>query len=179
MKRRTMHLIFGAAALACAGILAIQALRLRAAEGVNAAIAAAPVTDSEGGPPEARFARAAALAGAGETDAAAKVYKALTQGTRDDLRRAALYNLGNLYLREATKNGNEEAVRAMPLIELAKQAYRELLRADPGDWDARYNLERALWLAPEFDDTALDDEPPPVAPERAITTMQGERMELP
>jgi hypothetical protein len=30
------------------------------------------------------------------------------------------------------------------LVELAKQRYRDLLRAEPQDWDARYNLERAL-----------------------------------
>ncbi len=51
--------------------------------------------------PEARFARAMALARAGEVDAALKIYKALGRSKRADLRRAALYNLGNLYMREA------------------------------------------------------------------------------
>jgi len=32
-----------------------------------------------------------------------------------------------------------------------------LLRVSPGDWDARYNLERALWFAPEASEGA--DEP--------------------
>ena len=40
-------------------------------------------------------------------------------------------------------------VRARPLLELAKATYREALRLDPGRWDARYNLERALRAAPE------------------------------
>jgi mxaK protein len=42
------------------------------------------------------------------------------------------------------------------MLETAKARYRELLRLEPGNWDARYNLERALRLAPEAQDTADD-----------------------
>jgi len=45
-------------------------------------------------------------------------------------------------------------VRSLPLLEQAKQRYRQLLRVSPGDWDARYNLERALWFAPEASEGA-------------------------
>jgi mxaK protein len=38
---------------------------------------------------------------------------------------------------------------SLATLELAKQRYRDLLRVNPLDWDARYNLERALRLAPE------------------------------
>jgi mxaK protein len=105
-----------------------------------------------------------------------QIYKTLIQGDRTDLQRAALYNLGNLHLREALKSGPDEAARSLPLIELAKQSYRDLLRVDPTDWDARYNLERALWLAPEIEQA--DAPEPPEPPERATSTAPG-RTELP
>ncbi len=50
-----------------------------------------------------------------------------------------------------------DAARGLPMVELAKQRYRDLLRDTPGDWDARYNLERALRLAPE--ENPLDADP--------------------
>ena len=58
--------------------------------------------------PEAVFARAIASATAGDYEAAVKTYKTLIQNDRADLRRAALYNLGNLHMRA----GFEERCRA-------------------------------------------------------------------
>ena len=66
-----------------------------------------------------------------------------------------------------------------PLVELAKQRYRDLLRAEPQEWDARYNLERALWLAPELEPPPPEDELPPEAKERTISTLPGARLDLP
>jgi mxaK protein len=67
-----------------------------------------------------------------------------------------------MYLREAIAAGAGNPIASAPLVELAKNRYRELLRAKPDDWDARYNLERALWLQPEsaqaFDDGREPDE---------------------
>jgi mxaK protein len=179
MKRRVVHGLFGAAALAFAALAALHGWRLHRAERVNAAItvAAGPAALADD-MPEAQFAGALRLAAAGDHERALKIYKALARGDRADLRQAALYNLGNLYLREALKDGAREAARSLPLIELAKQSYRDLLRSDPGDWDARYNLERALWLAPEQQEhfTAGAAEP---AKERAVTTMRVHGGDLP
>jgi len=177
MRRRRVHVMFGVASLAFAAAAAMQGWRLHQAERTNAAIAAATVNlDSD--VPEAQFARAVHLAQAGDTERALKAYKALAQGDRGDLRLAALYNLGNLHLREALKDGLRDAVRSLPLIELAKQSYRDLLRTDPGDWDARYNLERALWLAPEHEDRSVEAVPA-ANRERAVTTMQVHGGDLP
>jgi mxaK protein len=96
-----------------------------------------------------------------------------------EVRLAALYNLGNLNMREALKQGQGEAQRFIPLIELAKQSYRDDLRGNPGDWDARYNLERALWLSPEYDDPMLQRSQTPVRSEHAMSTMQGAKIDLP
>ena len=70
--------------------------------------------------------------------------------------------------------------QAIALIELAKELYRDVLRADPQHWDARYNLDRAQRLLPD------PDEAPEAAPpdthrdaERAATTMRGYSPGLP
>ena len=147
-----------------------QAIAQAGAEGLDAK--AAPSSD------EARFALAVALAASGRYEPALNAYKALIHGDRDDLKRAALYNLGNLHLREAQRRDPSDRLKALPLIELAKQSYRDLLRLDPSDWNARYNLERALWLAPEAEDSAQEPVPPQQS-ERAVTTMRSDRGELP
>jgi len=128
--------------------------------------------------PQAQLAEAITLAKAGKFNAAVKAYKALLDAP-DEVRLPALYDLGNLNMREALKNGQGEAQRALPLIELAKQSYRDALRANPADWDARYNLERALWIAPEYDDPILQRNQAPVHAEQAISTVQGAKIDLP
>lgn len=62
------------------------------------------------------------------------------------------YNLGNLYLKQAQDEVEAGRInQAMPLLTLAKQAYRQALTLDSGFWDAKYNLELAMKLLPEFD----------------------------
>lgn len=180
MRRRVVHLVFALASVGLAVPAVVQALRLQQAVRINQAIAQA--ADPAGRPgdfAEARFAHALALARTGRYEEALAAHKALVQGERGPLRTAALYNLGNLHLRQALRNGPARAAEALPLVELAKQSLRDALRADPGDWDARYNLERALWLAPEIDAQAGEDNEPPVGRELAITTAPAMRTDLP
>jgi tetratricopeptide (TPR) repeat protein len=128
--------------------------------------------------PEARLARAVALSRF-DYDAALAAYKAIIQSPREDLHRIALYDLGNLNLRQAVQYGLADEAQSLPLTELAKQSYRDLLRRDPTDWDARYNLERALRLAPEEDDDTGEDTGPPDPREHERTTIADPRMDLP
>lgn len=179
MKRRRIHLLFGLSALGFGLLAAYQGWRLQYAAHVNEAIASASVAGLDDAVPEARFARATALSKAGNHEDAAKAYKALIQGDRTDLKLAALFNLGNLHMREALKNGPEDAGNSLPLIELAKQNYRDLLRDNPTDWDARYNLERALWLAPELDEQVSDEANVPEWERRVAPRVQGFSVELP
>jgi len=74
------------------------------------------------------------------------------------LKKEALFNLANTYLEEGLAlDVKKEPDRVLPLIELAKNSYRELLQIDSQYWDAKYNLERALQLAPENSVRQNDD----------------------
>ena len=129
--------------------------------------------------PEAQFAHALALSRTGDPDAAFKAYKTIAQGNRADLRVAALYNIGNLHMREAARKGADDPTQLLPLVELAKQSYRDVLREQPANWDARYNLERALQLAPEVEDVAAEEEETDAPEEHVSSTLQGAKMDLP
>jgi mxaK protein len=180
MRRRHVHAMFATASALLGVAVAASAIRLAQAERVDQAIArAAAPAAADRELPQARFAQALALAAAGRYEPALRAHKALVQAERGALREAALYNLGNLHLREALKAGPTSRDAALPLVELAKQSYRDALRADPGDWDARYNLERALQLAPEVDEESADDSAPEPDKELTITTAPAGRSDLP
>lgn len=180
MRRRTGHAIFAAASLALAALLAAQWLKLAQAERVNRAIAlAAQPGAADRDLPQARYAQALALARAGRYEEALAAQKAFVQTEHGALRHAMQYDLGNLHLREAMRKGTADLDAALPLVELAKQSYRDVLRADPDDWDARYNLERALALAPEADDEGAQTAEPPANKERTVTTAHVGRKDLP
>lgn len=62
------------------------------------------------------------------------------------------YNLGNIYLEQAVSNVETQNINAaLPLAGLAKQSYRQSLKLDSQNWDAKYNLEVAMRLLPEMD----------------------------
>jgi mxaK protein len=198
MKRAHAHTAFALVAVALAALTVGEGVRLQHAQSVNAAVAEWSRVTSSGSragsntlppawatagsadrlPPEARLARAVSLARV-DYDAALATYKAIIQSNRDDLRLIALYDLGNLHLHHAIQAGLTEEAQSLPLTELAKQSYRDLLRRDPTDWDARYNLERALRLAPEEDDAPDEDTGPPDPREHERSTIADPRMDLP
>ncbi|MCB1893841.1 MAG: MxaK protein [Zoogloeaceae bacterium] len=177
MKRRTIHLAFASAAAALAVLAAFQATHWRQADRLADALAR-PTADALPPSPESAMLEAMSRAAAGDYDGALLAYKALIVDRTGPLRRTALFNLGNLHLREALRRRQRSADEALPYLELAKESYRDLLRLDAGDWDARYNLERALWLAPEEARTEMEAAAP-VPSERAITTMRGGKGALP
>lgn len=194
MKRTSIHVIFAAVALCCASVAAYDWVRLQHAQHVDQAVAAAVgatgqaaakagATGSErneqGGRDDAqvRLARAIALSNAGAYDRAGPLFEDLIRDQHlDEVGRAALFDLGNLYLRESMSNGTSGTVRAAAMIEEAKARYRTLLRAAPDDWDARYNLERALWLAPETH-TASDS--PEVKSQHNVRVSDPQSKDLP
>jgi mxaK protein len=86
------------------------------------------------------------------------------------------YNLANLYLRRALEyreSGADDL--ALPLVELAKEYYRELLRKDSLDWSSKYNLELALRVAPETELTEVEEERNPEHNPRSAAGIQVRR----
>ena len=132
--------------------------------------------------PQAVFARAYFLAQRGDNEPALNLYKRLQDDKGDfgALARVARFNAGNIHLREAAmqKTGGDAALGAIIApAELAKQAYRDVLRGDPRDWDARFNLERVLRLLPDPEDESTGGTPQ--QSERAPTTMRSVTLGLP
>ncbi|HEY2020024.1 tetratricopeptide repeat protein [Paraburkholderia sp.] len=191
MKRTLIHAAFGTVAICCAAWGVSSWVRLQHAVQINRAIAAvsapAPANAAKPGSqderagddeaPQVRLARATMLSKAGAYDAAARLYNGLIHESRlDDLGRAALYDLGNMYLREGSGDGGARVLRSISMVNEAKARYRIVLRSTPGDWDARYNLERALWLAPETQ-SALDQ--PDVKEQHNVKLRDAQSMDLP
>lgn len=147
------------------------ALQARLAEPVEQA----PADDA---PPLLRLAHARWLGEHGETDAALNLYRRLQGDPR--IGAVARFDAANLLMRRAlVVRESATPGQALALIELAKQGYRELLRADPQHWGARYNLERAQRLLPEPEDADPSIAEPRNDAERAATTMRGVAPGLP
>ena len=174
--RKRTRFVLAMLALVAAAALADAALLWRDAR-TNASIAAGqPIAEAPGQPVQVRFAQAYALTQAhpasGARDTALNRYRALQADPL--LGAAARYNSANLLVRQAIEvRASAQPGQAIALLELAKEYYRDLLREDPAQWDARYNLERAQRLLP--DPGEEDAEPPEQAQnrERAATTMRG------
>lgn len=180
--RRRTRWVFAVLALTALAALFDTAVLWRAAQ-TNALIGARePIADAPGQAPELRFAQAHALAqspaASAARDAALNRYLALQSDAR--LGAAARFNSANLLVRQAIEvRSSAQPGQAIALLELAKEYYRDVLRDDPSNWDARYNLERAQRLQPDADD---DEAPAPGQErnrERAATTMRGHSPGLP
>ncbi len=174
-RTRTVWLLL-ATTLVAAGLDA--ALWRRDAQRNAQILAGAVPADALELPPPMQFAQAHALAAAGADAAALDRYAGL-QGA-SSLGRAARYNSANLLLRQAIAlRAGPQPGQALALIELAKESYRDILRQDPGHWDARYNLERAQRLLPDPEEGANEAPPGARSAERAATTMRGHSPGLP
>ncbi len=121
-----------------------------------------------------QFAKAFDLQQAGDFRNAVQAYAAIDTRPDSRLQMDIKFNLANLYFQEALKLGETGANDlAMPLVELAKQNYKEILRIDNGNWDAKYNLELALVRSPDTEPVdALEERNPEHSP-RALTKIKS------
>lgn len=173
MVKVRLNLMTIAIGLACLLAIAYDGVRLRNDLRFNQALETGMPAGGGADPPR-QFAQAYDLQQQWDFDAAVKAYAAIRAESGSRLSQDVNYNLANLFFREALKMldaGDDD--RAMPLIEMAKQNYTDVLRIDGRHWDAKYNLELALVLAPETD--PVDDlaERNPERSPRAISKMQA------
>lgn len=168
-------------AIALIGLIVWDGYRWWNAQNINRAIADGTIISRTGNlSPTIVFAQAYLHAQKGDREHAIALYKQVEVASDVALARAAKYNRANGYLFKAMElSATDNPNSGIPLAELAKDTYRFLLRSNPGDWDAKYNLERALRLVPDPDDSDDVDLPPPQQSERAPTTMRGFTLGLP
>lgn len=125
--------------------------------------------------PEVRLARAAYLRQKQRYNEALDTLSLIVGRGGNRLQSQSRYNLGNVYLTQAMAEAEAGRInQAMPLLTLAKQAYRQALALDSGFWDAKFNLELAMRLLPEFDrisPTEPDDDA--AKPSQLWTTVPG------
>lgn len=158
MRRIHIHLFFGTIAAFCSALLVGSLVERNAAITANQVLVQ-QVEDAQVGEGHlAALVHGVRIAVEGNEKAAQQAYQRVIQDGPPTLQQVARFNLGNLHLRQGMElgAGNPQAV---PLIELAKQQYREVLAADPDNWNARYNLERALWLSPELESAGTAQQP--------------------
>ncbi len=167
MNRSTMHLLFTAVSAFLLAMTLWHAYWLYAGQQIMRAVSAVPkvinttpqsaVTDSH---PAVALATASALSAGKQFEAAESQFVTLIDQQKFKPQgMAARFNLANHYLREGSRK-DLPGGQTRPLLEIAKQRYRDLLLINPDDWDARVNLEHALRLAPELTGTDRDKIPP-------------------
>ncbi|MDH3636908.1 MAG: hypothetical protein OES09_00385 [Gammaproteobacteria bacterium] len=128
--------------------------------------------------PYGQFAEALHLQRQKRFQDALKLYAKLRKEP-DPVGAAARYNTGTLYLQWAMTTTDEDSARlTVPLLELSKVTYRQLLRDHHNHWPARYNLERVLHLQPDPDDLKPSAQGMPERSPRALGVIESAR-ELP
>jgi len=152
---------YGLAVLLAGGVAWHGAALWRLEAQVQALAAPDNILVDENTPALLVFAKARRLAEAGNPDEAIRLYAGLGNTPAPDLRARAFHNLATLYLGDAAKRWNArgvlEAARVGTQVELAKENYREALRLEPGNWDARFNLEYAWRITPPPKEKAKAD----------------------
>lgn len=168
MKRATIHLFFATIAGCLLLFTLWQAYKVYQNQRVVSTITSMPDSLSEHDSavtskahPAVVLKTANALAAGGEFEDAETLYARLVDEEQESsLGQASRFNLANHYLSNGLRT-DLPGSQTRPLIEIAKQRYRDLLLVNPDDWDARVNLEVALRAAPELA-AKKDDKGPPI-----------------
>ncbi|WP_261402072.1 hypothetical protein [Chenggangzhangella methanolivorans] len=90
------------------------------------------------------------------------------------------YDVGNARARRAVGAVEASQIdKAIPEVRLAKDAFRASLRADPGLWDARYNLDVVMRLVRDFPEFEGLEEETKAQPKKLWTDLPGRPRGLP
>lgn len=92
--------------------------------------------------PELRYNLGTALIRLGRYEDAERHLRLALREMRPDLRQRAYYNLGSRYLENARKSDNTQSTGQ--LLDAAVESYKQALRLEPQDMNAKWNLELAL-----------------------------------
>lgn len=112
-----------------------------------------------GASPEALLARANFLLGQGRMEEAQAVGEMPVLRDAPAIRAAIYYNLANARLRQALPMiSRRQTDRALSMISLANEEYRQALRLTPGDWNIRYNFDYAMRMVNETPRLQLEQE---------------------
>lgn len=157
--------VAGVAGFLGVGIAAIGAARENAALAGLAANRDVPA--GPGSPLRVVEARAAWLLGRDQIEQAEALGPLIVASADARAMRTWYYNLGNARLRRGfelieVRNLDD----AEPQVALAKVAYRAALRAEPGFWQGKVNLDLAMRIVrdlPREEQEASEDEAPPKA----------------
>jgi mxaK protein len=181
---RALRTALLAASCLAGGALVVESWRLASALRVNQQLAGRPAdtpasVEPTASDPRVWIAVARQSDHAGRVAEAAALLRRAADASSGELRGLALYDLGNVYLREALRLRDAGAdASALPVFELAKQSYRAALFQRRDLWDAKFNLELALRAAPDADPDDLSAPQVPTG-ERAVTTMRAFTLGLP
>lgn len=172
MKRASIHRLFAAAILIVSCIAIWQFWHYRQLQSVNNLLAQIPaslttageflIPEKHANDPRVQLAVANAYSAGGNLQLAENKFNALIgehENTHTGI--SARFNLANAYFRAGTDESTP-ANQRRPMLELAKQRYRDLLLIHPEHWPTRYNLERTLRLAPELINNQPEDRIDPV-----------------
>lgn len=133
---------------------------------VNAYMAAPDEKTERPDHPSAILAEANALSSDGDDQALELLTQLLGQADQE-IQQIARYNRANVNLRKAFEMDEDDS-QMIPLVELAKQDYRDALIREPNFWQARYNLELALRKVPEDPTVVEEEEAQEIHNERSI-----------
>lgn len=120
-----------------------------------------PADYNENSKPELLFAKAWQLGQQGHVQEALQAYNSIGNKAVPKLQEQARYNSATLLLNKAAKQWNELGVLAYAevdtLVSLAEDGFRKVLRDNPDNWDARYNLEYTLRIRPPRKEVGKSD----------------------
>jgi mxaK protein len=166
-------LVGGLVAIATTATMTLQ--RVHDNRQIEALAAGRDVEVDEDASAALQFARAHYLLAHDRLDDARAPTERLALGPAQRFAFAALYDKGNAHLRRALEIVDAHRYDdTIAQVNLAKEHYLRALRIDPGDWDAKLNLDVAMRLVRDFPDGESEgDEEPPAQPDRLWTDLPG------
>lgn len=136
-----------------------------------------PPDDASG---ELLFARAHFLLARDRIDEAQALVSRIVERGGTKLAGQFFHDVGNARARRALGAIEASQIdRAIPEVRLAKDAFRSALRADPGLWDARYNLDVVMRLVRDFPEFEGAEEEAKGQPKKLWTDLPGRPRGLP